>query len=439
MRDLIQAVRAGASSAELLECELPTRFRAAHTLRAEIDIFQGQADKDVRRSIHVGEVEMPDLAPDEVLVAVMASSVNFNSVWSAAFEPVPTFVFLRSRAGEGPWGARHDLPYHIIGSDAAGVIVRTGRAVWHWLVGDHVVISPGVIDAVDPASQEDGVMANPLAWGYETNFGGMADFTVVKENQLLRKPECLTWEEAAANTLCAGTAYRMLVGRHGAQMKQGDVVLIWGATGGLGGYAVQIVRNGGGVPVCMVSSEEKAQIIRAIGGEHIIDRATLGLTDEGLRDPKNWRLLGRRIRELTGEDPHIVFDYLGRETFAASVWLARRGGAIVTCGSSTGYWHEYDNRHLWMRIKRIIGSHGFNYHEADQVNRLIGLGMITPTLSTTYPLDQAADAVRAVQLNQHIGKVGILCLAPHEGLGVTNPVLRQHIGEDRLGIFRRDR
>lgn len=437
MLDLIQAVQAGASSAELLECELPTRFRAAHTLKAETDIFLGQADKDVRRSIHVGEVEMPELAPDEVLVAVMASSVNFNSVWSAIFEPIPTFAFLRNRATEGPWGERHDLPYHVIGSDAAGVIVRTGRAVWHWSVGDHVVISPGVVDSVDPASQEDGVMANPLAWGYETNFGGMADFTVVKENQLLRKPECLTWEEAAANTLCAGTAYRMLVGRHGARMKQGDVVLIWGATGGLGGYAVQIVRNGGGVPVCMVSSEEKAQIVRAIGGEHIIDRATLGLGDHGMRDPKSWRLLGGRIRELTGEDPHIVFDYLGRETFTASVWLARRGGTVVTCGSSTGYWHEYDNRHLWMRIKRIIGSHGFNYHEADQVNRLIGLGMITPTLSTTYSLDQAADAVRAVQLNRHIGKVGILCLAPREGLGVTNPVLRQHIGEDRIGIFRR--
>lgn len=437
MSDLVKAVRASADAAELLSCELPTRFRAAYTRKDEVHLFDGQEDKDVCRSIHVGEVAMPELAPDEVVVAVMASAVNFNSVWTAIFEPVPTYTFLAQRAREGPWGARHDLPYHIIGSDASGVVVRAGPAVRRWSVGDRVAISPAIIDTTDPACQEDGMMANEtLAWGYETNFGGMAEFTVVKESQLLPKPECLTWEEAAANTLCAATAYRMLVGPHGARMKQGDLVLIWGATGGLGGYAIQLVLNGGGVPVCVVSSEEKAEIVRAMGCEYVINRADLGLGDQGFREPRAWRVLGDRIRKLTGQDPHIVFDYLGRETFGASVWVAARGGSIVTCGSSTGYRHEYDNRHLWMKIKRIIGCHGFNYHEATEVNRLISLGMIAPTLSRTYPLDRAADAVRAVQRNEHIGKVGVLCLAPEEGLGVADPALREHVGEKRIGIFR---
>jgi crotonyl-CoA reductase len=440
MSDLIDAVRAGAPPAELLECELPTRFLAAHLLSEETSMFAGRAVKDVRESIHVGEVPMPELAPDEVVVAVMASAVNFNSVWSAIFEPIPTFAFLQKRASEGRWGARHDLPHHIIGSDASGVIVRTGEAVWRWSPGDRVVISPGVIDPYDPAAQEDGMMAaEPMAWGYETNFGGMAEFTVVKANQLLRKPEHLTWEEAAASMLCAGTAYRMLVGRNGARMKQGDVVLIWGAAGGLGGYAVQLVLNGGGIPVCVVGSETKAEIVRTMGAEHVINRHTLNLGEEGFRDPATWRLLGSRIRRLSGEDPDIVFDYLGRETFAASVWLARRGGSVVTCGSSTGYRHEYDNRHLWMRIKRIIGSHGFNYHEADQINRLISAGMITPTLSVAYPLARTGDAVSAVQRNHHIGKVGVLCLAPTEGLGVADPVLRERVGEHRIDAYRRAR
>jgi crotonyl-CoA carboxylase/reductase len=439
MFDLRQAVLTGAGRQELLECELPGRFRAAYTLRDETGIFNGHADKDVRRTVHVGEVAMPELAPDEVVVAVMASSINFNSVWTATFEPVPTFTFLKSRSREGRWGARHDLPYHVMGSDASGVIVRTGNAVRHWSPGDRVVVFPGVIDPGDPASQEDGILAEPLAWGYETNFGGMAEFTVVKANQLIRKPEFLTWEEAAANTLCAGTAYRMLVGRHGSRMKQGDVVLIWGATGGLGGYAVQLVRNGGGVPVCVVGSQQKAALVRALGAEHVIDRSTLGLGENGFRDPRAWRTIGGLIRRMTGQDPDIVFDYLGRETFTASVWLARRGGSVVTCGSSTGYRHEYDNRHLWMKVKRIIGSHGCNYQEAVEVNRLIGLGMVTPTLSTTYTLDESADALRSVQLNQHTGKVGVLCLAPEEGLGVTDPDLRQRIGEHRIGTFRHNR
>jgi crotonyl-CoA reductase len=437
MSDLIQAVQAGSAPAKLLDCALPTRFRAAHLRKEETGMFAGQPERDVRRSVHVGEVSMPDLAPDEVVVAVMASAVNFNSVWSAIFEPIPTFVFLESRAREGRWSARHNLPYHVIGSDAAGVIVRTGDAVRHWSVGDEVVVFPGVIDPADPASQDDGALAvSPLAWGYETNFGGLADFTVVRENQLIRKPACLTWEEAAANTLCAGTAYRMLVSRNGAQMKQGDIILIWGAAGGLGSYAVQFVCNGGGIPVCVVGSEDKAEIVRAMGAEHVINRASLGLGADGFRDPQAWRLLGDCIRRLVGDDPDIVFEHVGQETSATSVRLVRRGGRVVTCGSSTGFHHEYDNRHLWMKVKRIIGSHGANYHEAAQVNRLIAAGMITPTLSATYPLDQAGDALRAVQQNRHVGKIGVLCLAPKEGLGVTDPVRRERIGEDRIGVFR---
>jgi crotonyl-CoA reductase len=329
MTDLIHAVRAGAGPAELLECDLPSRFRAAYTLKNEMDMFRGRADKDVRRSIHVGEVEMPELAPDEVVVAVMASAVNFNSVWTAIFEPVPTFAFLERRAGEGRWGARHVRPYHIIGSDAAGVVVRIGEAVGNCSLGDHVVIHPGVVDPADPAAQDDGVMAaEPLAWGYETNFGGMAEFTVVKSNQLIPKPRCLTWEEAAVNTLCAGTAYRMLVGRHGARMKQGDVVLVWGATGGLGGYAVQLVRNGGGIPVCVVGSEDKAEIVRALGGRHIINRAEFALGEQGFRDPGGWRLLGDRIRRLTG----------GIRTSSSSISAGRRSGRRSASPGAAAPW-----------------------------------------------------------------------------------------------------
>ena len=109
---------------------------------------------------------------------------------------------------------------------------------------------------------------------------------------------------------------------------------------------------------------------------------------------------------------------------------------MVTCGSSSGYRHEYDNRYLWMRLKRIIGSHGANYQEAWEVNRLIQLGRLSPTLSRVYPLDQVGEATRAVQLNQHLGKVGVLCLAPRTGLGIDDPARRAEIGEDRLGLFR---
>ncbi|MEV5570410.1 crotonyl-CoA carboxylase/reductase [Spirillospora sp. NPDC052269] len=438
MSDLLEAVRSGASGRELAEIDLPTRYRAAFTRKDEVGIFAGQADKDVRRSMHVGEVEMPEIAPDECVVAVMSAAINFNTVWSAIFEPVPTFAFLEKFGRQGWYGARHDLPYHVLGSDGAGVVVRTGAGVKHWKVGDRVVISPSYVDEEDHGSYDDGMMSETqLAWGFETNFGSLGDFCVVKANQLVKKPAHLTWEEAGSNTLCAATAYRMLVGTHGARMKQGDVVLVWGATGGLGSFATQLVLNGGGIPVAVVSSEEKAEIVRAQGCEHVIDRTRLDLGEGGLRNPKAGRILGEAIRGLVGEDPGIVFEYLGRETFGTSVYVAKRGGKIVTCGSSTGYRHEYDNRFLWMRLKSIIGSHGFNYHEAVQVNRLFGLGMIHPTLSRTYALSEAGEATRAVQTNEHVGKVAVLCGATAEGQGVENPALRERIGEEKFHLFRR--
>jgi crotonyl-CoA reductase len=139
---------------------------------------------------------------------------------------------------------------------------------------------------------------------------------------------------------------------------------------------------------------------------------------------------------LVGEDPAIVFEHTGKDTFGASVYVAKKGGKVVTCGSSSGYDHAYDNRHLWMRLKQIIGSHGANYQECHEINRLISLGMVHPTLSRVYPLAEAADAARAVQLNQHVGKVGVLALAPKEDLGIEDGRLRERIGEERLRLFR---
>jgi crotonyl-CoA reductase len=207
-------------------------------------------------------------------------------------------------------------------------------------------------------------------------------------------------------------------------MKQGDNVLIWGASGGLGGFATQYALNGGAIPVCVVSSDEKAEICRRMGAELIINRSERGYRfwkDEQTADPKEWRRLGSDIRELTGgEDVDIVFEHPGRETFGASVYAARKGGTIVTCASTTGYLHEYDNRYLWMNLKRIIGSHFANYRESWEANRLIAKGMIHPTLSRSYPLADVGQAAYDVHHNLHQGKVGVLCLAPTEGLGVRD-------------------
>ena len=312
----------------------------------------------------------------------------------------------------------------MVGSDLAGVVLR-GPGVNRWKPGDEVVAHCLSVQLEDPMGHDD-TMLDPQQriWGFETNFGGLAELALVKSNQLMPKPGHLTWEEAAAPGLVNSTAYRQLVSHNGAQMKQGDTVLIWGASGGLGSYATQMALNGGAIPVCVVSSPEKARIVPLDGrgaGDRPLGEKYEFWQDEHTQDPKEWQRLGKRIRELTGgEDPDIVFEHPGRDTFGASVYVVRKGGVVVTCASTTGYLHQYDNRYLWMNLKRIIGSHFANYREAWEANRLIAKGLVHPTLSKVYPMAEVGQAAYDVHRNLHQGKVGVLTLAPEEGLGVRD-------------------
>ena len=416
---------------------VPEHYRGVVVRADEADMFEGRAsrDKDPRESLHVQDVPTPELGPGEALVAVMASAINYNTVWTSIFEPVSTFAFLKRYGRVSELTMRHDLPYHVVGSDLSGVVLRTGTGVNAWKAGDEVVAHCLSVELEDPAGHDD-TMLDPQQriWGFETNFGGLAQLALVKSNQLMPKPGHLTWEEAACPGLVNSTAYRQLVSTHGANMRQGDTVLIWGASGGLGSYATQLALHGGATPVCVVSSPDKAEIVRSMGAELVIDRAAEGYAfwkDEHTQDPKEWQRFGARIRELTGgDDPDIVFEHPGRETFGASVYVARRGGTVVTCASTSGFMHEFDNRYLWMSLKRIIGSHFANYREASLANRLIAKGRIHPTLSRAYPLTEAATAAFEVHRNAHQGKVGVLCLAPEEGLGVRDAATRQrHVSQ----------
>jgi crotonyl-CoA reductase len=392
-------------------------------------------EKDPRKSLHLDEVPTPQPAAGEAIVAVMASAINYNTVWTSIFEPVSTFGFLKRYGRISPLAKRHDLPYHVVGSDLAGVVLKVGEGVQMWKPGDKVVAHCLSVELESPEGHDDTMMdPEQRIWGFETNFGGLADLALVKTNQLMPKPGHLTWEEAASPGLVNSTAYRQLVSPNGANMTQGDVVLVWGASGGLGSYATQFALNGGATPVCVVSSPAKAELCRKMGAELIIDRSAEGYkfwSDPDTQDPREWKRFGSKIRELTGgDDPDIVFEHPGRETFGASVYVAKRGGTIVTCASTSGFMHQYDNRYLWMNLKRILGSHFANYKEAYLANRLVAQGKIHPTVSKTYALEETGEAANDVHHNSHQGKVGVLCLAPEEGLGVTNHELReQHLTE----------
>ncbi len=443
LRDLVAlATSDSPDPAEVAAAPLPSAMRAAVVRRGETEMFEGlaAAEKDPRKSLHVDEVAIPPLGPNECLILPMASALNFNTVWTSIFEPLPTFAFLDRYARESELGARHRLDHHVVGSDASGVIVRVGPGVTRWRPGDRVTVHCNSVDLEGPEGHDDSMLdARQRIWGFETNFGGLAELSLVKANQLMPMPTHLTWEEAASLSLTLATSYRMLVGRNAGNMKQGDVVLVWGATGGLGGFAVQLVANGGGIPVAVVSSPEKVELLRSLGVQRIIDRSAEGYAfwDRDAPDMREMRRFGSRIREQTGgEDPDLVVEHPGRATFGASVFVVKRGGTVVTCASTSGYLHTYDNRYLWMQLKRIVGSHFANYKEAWEANRLVDLGMVHPILTQTYALDDVAEAAYAIHTNAHTGKLGVLVNAPEEGGGVRDPQKRAGLA-DRIEAWKR--
>jgi crotonyl-CoA carboxylase/reductase len=367
-----------------------------------------------RDAFQLEEIEVPEPGAFEVTVRVMAAGVNFNNVWAALGQPVSVFRY-------------HDEDHHIGGSDASGVVWKVGPGVTRWKPGDEVVVH------CNQASYEDVEVhgLDPLAapsqqiWGYETSWGSFAQFCKVQAQQLLPKPAHLAWEEAASYGLTYFTAYRMLMDQ--AELQSGHRVLVWGAAGGLGVFALQLCRLAGAEALGVVSSAEKAELCRSLGARDVIDRTEhAGMMRRGDETPeeerarfKESRRFSKVVRERLGGEPDIVFEHVGRATFPTSVLTVKPFGTIVICGATSGYTLDFDVRYLWMRQKRIIGSHFANAYECSRANALIEQGKIRPVLWKTYPFDGVAEAHQLLRDNRHLGKIAILVGAEAEGLGRT--------------------
>jgi crotonyl-CoA carboxylase/reductase len=361
------------------------------------------------------EIEVPQPGAFEVIVRVMAAGVNFNNVWAALGKPVSVF---RSHPDED---------HHIGGSDASGIVWNVGEGVTKWKPGDEVVIH------CNQASYEDIEVhgLDPLAapsqqiWGYETSWGSFAQFTKVQAQQLLPKPANLSWAEAATYGLTYFTAYRMLIDQ--CKLQAGHRVLIWGAAGGLGVFATQLCKITGAQAVGVVSSEEKGELVKQLGAVDYVDRNEFkGMMRKGGEEGdeekarfKESRRFSKHVAELLGGEPDIVFEHVGQATFPTSVLAVKPFGTVVICGATSGYSLDFDVRYLWMRQKRIIGSHFANAYEANKANELIEQGLIRPVLWKTLPFDDVANAHQMMRENKHLGKIAILVGAQSEDEGKT--------------------
>jgi len=380
-------------------------------------VIREEREGEPTDAFQIEEIEVPQPGAFEVIVRVMAAGVNYNNVWAALGKPVGVW-----RYGDHP-----EYGHHIGGSDASGIVWKVGAGVTRWKPGDEVVIHCNQASYEDPEVHGLDPLAAPSQriWGYETTWGSFAQFTKVQAQQLLPKPKALNWEEAASYGLTYFTAYRMLITR--CNMQAGDKVLIWGAAGGLGVFATQLCKLTGAHAVGVVSSPEKGKLLEGLGIEGWIDRNEFkGMMRTGNETPeeekerfKVSRAFSKKVKEILGDQPNIVFEHVGQATFPTSVFTVKPFGKVVICAGTTGYNLDFDVRYLWMRQKEIIGSHFANAYECMKANELIENNQIRPVLWRTMPFEGVAEAHQLMKENKHLGKISILVGAEKEGDGKT--------------------
>ncbi len=367
-------------------------------------------------------VETPAIDSHEVLVLVMAAGVNYNGVWACLGQPISPF--------DG-----HGAPFHIAGSDAAGVVWAVGSAVKRWKVGDEVVIHCNQDDGDDEECNGGDPMFSPSQriWGYETPDGSFAQFTRVQAQQLMPRPRHLTWEESACYTLTLATAYRMMFGHRPHILKPGDNVLVWGASGGLGSYAIQLINTAGANAIGVISDEDKRDFVMGLGAKGVINRKDFACWGQmptvNTPEYKTWfnevRRFGKAIWDITGKGVNVdmVFEHPGEATIPVSMFVVKRGGMVVICAGTTGFNLTLDARYLWMHQKRLQGSHFANLKQASAANKLMVERRLDPCMSEVFPWDQIPQAHMKMLRNEHKpGNMAVLVQSPRAGLRTVEDV-----------------
>ncbi|MEM6488720.1 MAG: crotonyl-CoA carboxylase/reductase [Pseudomonadota bacterium] len=387
---------------------VPARMHA-WTIRRE-----RHGDPDTAMQLEVVDTPQPD--SHDVLVLVMAAGVNYNGVWAALGQPISPF--------DG-----HKAPYHIAGSDAAGVVWAVGDKVRNWKVGDEVVIHCNQDDGDDEECNGGDPMYSPTQriWGYETPDGSFAQFTCVQAQQLMPRPRHQTWEESACYTLTLATAYRMMFGHHPHELKPGQNVLVWGASGGLGSYAIQLAATAGANAIAVISDETKREFVMGLGAKGAINRRDFKcwgrLPDVNTPEYKAWfaeaRKFGKAIWDITGKGVNVdmVFEHPGETTFPVSTFVCKKGGMVVICAGTTGFNCTFDVRYMWMHQKRLQGSHFAHLKQAASANKLMVERRLDPCMSEVFEWRELPAAHMKMLRNEHKpGNMSVLVSAPRTGL-----------------------
>ena len=328
---------------------------------------QTVAHGDRSQLVYRTDLADPVAGPDDVIIQVAATAVNFHDIFTRRGMP----------------GIKIPLPV-IVGSDIAGTIRTLGGNVKGWSAGDRVLVDPVF---------RDGAHFGMLG---EVADGGRAELCKVAASQLIRVPEGVSLEQAASLPLAYGTAYRMLTTR--GRLTAGEKVLVLGASGGVGVACVQIARMLGAEVVACASSTSKAERLKALGAEHVVNYSEVRFVDAV-------RQLYGKPKITGGGGVDVAVNFTGGDTWIDTQKSVRLGGRILTCGATAGFNLTTDARYLWTYEHEMIGSNGWTPEGLGELMELIAARRLTPEIDKVVPLEETAEAERLLEDREVVGKV----------------------------------
>lgn len=313
----------------------------------------------------VADHPRPAVTEGHVVIRVRASSFNYHDVFTVRGMP----------------GIKVPLPV-VIGLDMAGEIVEVGASVTGWQAGDRVL--------VNPLNKKKGLMGEMMD-------GGMAEYCLVSAEQLIRMPDGVSFEEAAALPVAYGTAHRMLITHN--TIKKGDRVLVLGASGGVGTGCVILAKMLGAEVIACAGSAEKLERLKALGADHVLDYKTT--------DFSKWAVekYGKPQRRTYEGGVDVVINFTGGDTWVPSLRCLKRGGSLLVCGATAGHDPKEDLRYIWSFELKVIGSNSFYDDDLAALMGMIANGRIKPVIDKVLPLEQAAEGLRLIQDREVMGKV----------------------------------
>jgi len=329
-------------------------------------VFDEHGSSDVLRYRDIGA---PTLQKGEVRVAVRACSLNYHDVFTR----------------QGMPGIKVPLP-GIPGCDCAGQVSEVAGDVTDWKVGDRVLVDPVFWDL------ETGKM-----WMIgDTWWGAYAEYVVVKASQLIQLSDSVSFEDAACLPVAYGTAHRMMLTR--GEIKQGDSVLILGASGGVGTSALLLAKMKGAYVIAAAGSDEKCRQLEELGADETINYSTKNFV-------KHCRASTGSLFAGGGYD--VVVNFTGGDTWAESLRCVKLGGKLLTCGATAGFNPQTDLRFIWTAEMDIRGSNGWKRDDLDRLLQLTESGEFIPVIDSRVPLEDGIEAHKAMEERRFFGKIVI--------------------------------